>query len=112
MASHTMEQYHSLMPYIVRAMHIKGQFASDPILFKAVKSWLFLFNMTEEFNNEEYDAVHDMFWSCVNILLTDGKMPKEMIEQSKVAVNDCGQVDITLSGDIMDLAIEMWEDER
>lgn len=110
MATHTLEQYHSLMPYIVRAFQLKGQFASDPTLFKAVKSWLFMFNMTEEFTDQEYEDVHDMFWACVNILLANGEMPKEMIKQSKAAVNACGQIDITLGGDLIDLAIEMWED--
>ena len=109
MAAHTLEQYHDLMPYIVRAFQIKGQFASDPILFKAVKSWLFMFNMTEQFNDQEYNAVHNMFWDCVNVLLTDGQMPKEMIQQSKAAVEACRQVDVTIGGDIIELAIDMWE---
>lgn len=110
MAAHTLEQYHDLMPYIVKAFQIKGQFASDPILFKAVKSWLFMFNMIEELSDQECNAVHNMFWDCFNMFMTDGRMPQVMIQQSKEAVMACKQVDVTIGGDIIDLAIEMWED--
>lgn len=64
----------------------------------------------EEFNDQEYNTVHNMFWECVNILLADGQMPQEMIQQSKAAVQACKAVDVTIGGDIIDLAIEMWED--
>ena len=45
-----------------------------------------------------------------NMFMTDGRMSQVMIQQSKEAVMGCKQVDVTIGGDIIDLAIEMWED--
>jgi hypothetical protein len=106
-----MEQYKELMPFIVRTCSIMGLMESDPKLFEGVASWLFMFRMTEELSEFEIFQIHKMFWDALNQSI-GGKIPSDIIAKCVDAVESWGNINITIGGDIIEYAIDMWNESH